>query len=112
MSIIQTLGRLDGGFFIGRATDAEQELVRSIVETGKAGSLTITLSIKPATRGGAMVIRGDVKLKKPAEAPTETMMFATEDGELLVDDPKQMRLDLQVIPEATADHVNQKLRTV
>lgn len=110
MSIIQTLGRLDGGFFIGRATDAEQDLVRAINETGKAGKLTITISIKPATRGGAMVVRGDIKVNKPTEPPMETMMFANESGELLADDPRQQQLDLRVVPDA-AETVPTHLKT-
>lgn len=109
MSIMQTMARLQDGFFLGKASDAERELVRSIQETGKAGSLVITLTIKPATRGGAMVVRGDIKVKRPADIPMESMMFAGPDGELLTDDPRQERLDLRVVEEDQAPIILKKV---
>lgn len=103
MSIIQLLGQLDGGFFLGKATDAQHELVRAISDTGKGGKLIIEINIKPATRSSAMVVRGNIKLTKPAEPPLETIMFGTEDGDLLANDPRQVQLDLRVIPEQDAN---------
>ena len=110
MSIIQTLGRLHGGFFLGQATDAEQDLVRAIQDTGKAGTLILEIRIKPATRGGAMVVSGDIKVKKPSEPATETMMFANSSGELLADDPHQLQLDLRCVPDASdSTNINLKI---
>jgi hypothetical protein len=108
MSLIQTLGRLDDGFFLGKCTDAQQDLVRAIQDTGKGGKLIIEINIKPATRGGAMVVGGKIKLTKPAEPPTETMMFASESGELLGDDPRQMQLDLRVVPDLETTPIHLK----
>ncbi len=43
-----------------------------------------------------MLITGKHQLKKPLEAPLEALMFATPEGNLVIDDPKQEKLDLKV----------------
>lgn len=93
--IMDTLKHIGGGVFIDTASDKMSELVQSVGENGKAGSLTLTITVKPATRGGAMHITGKYVLKKPAEAPMEALLFATPEGNLVADDPKQSKLDLK-----------------
>jgi hypothetical protein len=46
-----------------------------------------------------MHVTGKYALKKPAEAPMETLLFATPEGNLLADDPKQNKLDLKTTEE-------------
>ncbi|MDR2173634.1 MAG: hypothetical protein LBE32_05465 [Burkholderiales bacterium] len=110
--ITETLKHIGGGVFIDTASDKMQELVQAVGESGKAGSLTLTITVKPATRGGAMYLTGKYALKKPAEAPLEAMLFATPEGNLVADDPKQQKLDLKTTDEAPKElkfvPINQK----
>lgn len=94
--ITDTLRHIGGGVFIDLASDKMNELVTAVSESGKAGKLTLEVSVKKATRGGAMHITGKLSLKKPAEEPMEAMLFATPEGNLVADDPKQTKLDLKV----------------
>lgn len=86
--ITDTLRHIGGGIFIDTASDKMAELV-------------IEIGCKKATRGGAMHLTGKVTLKKPAEDPMEAMLFATPEGNLLSEDPKQTKLDLKVADGAT-----------
>lgn len=95
--ITDTLRHIGGGVFIDTASDKMAELVAAVDSSGKAGKLTMEVTIKKATRGGAMLVTGKVRLTKPAEEPLETMLFATPEGNLVTEDPNQAKLDLKVI---------------
>lgn len=97
--ITDTLRHIGGGVFIDMASDKLAELVAAVDSSGKSGKLTLDVSVKKATRGGAMIITGKVKMTKPAEEPLEAMLFATPEGNLVADDPNQKSLDLKIIGE-------------
>lgn len=100
--ITDTIRHIGGGVFIDTASDKLAELVSAVDQSGKSGKLDLSITIKKATRGGAMHISGTVKLSKPAtEEPMECMLFATPEGNLVPDDPKQKKLDLRSVPDAT-----------
>ena len=67
--ITDTLRHIGGGVFIDTASDKLAELVNAVAESGKSGRIDLTINVKKATRGGAMILTGKVKLTKPAEAP-------------------------------------------
>lgn len=101
--ITDTLRHIAGGVFIDMASDKMAELVSAVDASGKAGKLTLEVSVKKATRGGAMLVTGKVKLTKPAEEAMEAMLFSTPEGNLVADDPRQQKLDLKsVTPAADA----------
>lgn len=87
--ITDTLRHIGGGVFVDTASDKLAELVSAVDSTGKAGRLDLTITVKKASRGGAMLLVGKVRLTKPAEEPMEAMLFATPEGNLVVDDPHQ-----------------------
>lgn len=97
-----TLRHIGGGVFIDTASDKLSELVHAVDETGKAGKLLLEVTVKKASRGGAMNIVGKVTLKKPAEEPMEALLFATPEGNLVADDPNQRKLDLKVAGDSDA----------
>lgn len=99
--ITDTLRHIGGGVFIDLASDKMNELVTAVDTTGKSGKLTLEVSVKKATRGGAMHITGKVTVKKPAEDALEAMLFATPEGNLVADDPHQQKLDLKHVATAT-----------
>lgn len=99
--ITDTLRHIGGGVFLDASSDKLAELVSAVETSGKAGSLTLIISVKKATRGGAMLVTGRLKLTKPAEEPMEAMLFATPDGNLLAENPHQQKLDLKVASGAS-----------
>ncbi len=96
--ITETMNSIGRGSFLAKATVELQELVRLVNDTGKAGTLTLTITVKQASSSGAMTISGKSTLKKPPEEPMETLLFATPEGNLVADNPNQRKLDLKVIP--------------
>lgn len=100
--ITDTLRLLDEGAFIDRCSEQMAALVRGVEETGKAGKLVLTLEVKRGTKG-AMLIRPDVTCKVPEPKPEPTMLWATPDGSLTVDNPKQQKLDLRAVDPDTGE---------
>lgn len=72
------------------------DLVKSIVSTNKAGSLTIKIDVKPST-AGALAVKAAVVAKKPKGLPPESLLWPTPDGNLQADDPRQMKIDLKPV---------------
>lgn len=68
------------------------ELTQKCVETGRAGVLTLTLQLKPG-KGGQIEVFDDVKVKLPKEERGSSIMFATPEGNLQREDPRQMQID-------------------
>ena len=99
--ITDTLRHIGGGVFIDTASDKLAELVAAVDSSGKQGKITLDITVKKATRGGAMHITGKVRLTKPAEEAMEAMLFATPEGNLVAEDPSQQKLDLKAVTTAT-----------
>lgn len=98
--ITDTIRHIGGGVFIDTASDKLAELVAAVDSSGKPGKLNLAITIKKATRGGAMHVSGTVTLTKPPAEPLECMLFATPEGNLVADDPKQAKLDLKAVAGA------------
>lgn len=93
--IIDVLRQIAGGALLDQAADQFADVVRAIDANGGKGELTIKLTVKKASRGSAMLITGKSTPKKPAEEPMEAMLWATAEGNLVADDPRQQKLDLK-----------------
>jgi hypothetical protein len=72
-------------------TDELIALTNKCQETGRAGSITLTIKIKPG-KGGQLEIEDDIKTKLPKPERGSTMMFATIEGHLSRADPRQAEL--------------------
>jgi len=107
--ITDVLRDLRRGGCVAEATDALADLVNAVTEHGKAGRLTIELTVRPATRGtGALVIADKIAVKMPVPQTSESLMFATPEGSLLPEDPRQSKLELRAAEAQRPD----ELRTV
>ena len=95
--IHETLKHLMGGTFLEEAGDRLAELVAAVDSTGKAGKITLTIAVKKSTKS-AMAVTADIKISKPMEAPDAMLMFATPEGNLLTEDPRQQKLALKQVP--------------
>lgn len=83
------------------------ELINAVSMNGKAGTLTMKISIKPST-AGALAVKAEVSINKPKGLPPESLLWATPEGNLIAEDPRQTKLDLK---QVSADPVRE-LKTV
>lgn len=72
------------------------ELVNAVTANNKAGSLTLKIHIKPST-AGALAVRSEVSTVKPKGMPPESLLWATPEGNLMAEDPRQTKLDLKPV---------------
>jgi len=100
--ITDTLRLLDEGAFLDHCSEQLAKLVRGVEETGKAGKLQLTLEVKRGTKG-AMLIRPDCAVKVPEAKLEPTMLWATPEGNLTPDNPKQQKLDLRQVDPDTGE---------
>lgn len=94
--ITHALRMLDGGAFLDIAGDKLAALVKSIEDTGKSGTLTIKLELK-RVGGGAIQITPHISCKTPEAKPEATLLWATVEGNLTVENPSQQKLDLRSV---------------
>lgn len=92
--ITDTLRLLNDGMFLDECSEAMAALVKGVDDTGKAGTLTIKLALKKS--GGAIELIPTVTAKTPEPKPDSTLLWATVEGNLSVDNPAQRKLDLKV----------------
>lgn len=69
-------------------------LVEAVRATGRKGSLTYTLTIKPASKGETvtLMVEDAVSVKRPNPERGTTVFFATNDNGLQRNDPRQPEL--------------------
>jgi hypothetical protein len=71
-----------------------RDLLAAIDETGKGGSITYKLSIKPeAKTGGAVLVTDDVKATLPVLDRPASIFFVDSHYRLCRNDPRQLTLD-------------------
>jgi hypothetical protein len=88
-----TLREVRGGVVLDELAEQMQALVNAVTESGKSGKLTLTIEVKPFDKvDGAMVLRDTVKLTLPKITSAGTVMFATPEGNLQRNHPKQDEL--------------------
>lgn len=100
----QQLAFLNKGTLDAEVTEKLEQLVKAVRETGKGGDIILKLTVQPLNKRNEDQLRiiPDVKLKLPELEKAETIMFSTADGDLLRDDPNQIKMDLKVIDEKPA----------
>lgn len=80
----------------GEISEKLQELVAAVVEHEKAGTLTLTVTVKPAGNGtNQYVVTDEVKVKAPEAARGASLFFADGRGNLSRSDPRQPELPLR-----------------
>lgn len=95
----ETLKDIREGALLTELPQALQEVLAAVRATGKAGKLTLTLSIKPLEgSANSILISDDVKTTLPEPTRLTTVMFVTDDNELTRRDPRQPKLpDMGVV---------------
>ncbi|HUN01075.1 MAG TPA: hypothetical protein PLI96_11410 [Halothiobacillus sp.] len=92
------LGEHRGGVLHDEISDALQEVVASVANEGKAGKLTLTITVKPANAGeGALAVTDDIKLTLPKETKSGSIFFVSPENNLIREDPRQRSLELREV---------------
>lgn len=92
-SLLATLQRHRGGKVLEEASAKLAEVVAGVMASGKPGSVTITLNVKVASRGqNAVTLTDKVAGKVPTAATPDSFWFASEEGALMKDDPRQREM--------------------
>ncbi len=92
--ILDTLKAIDRGGFVERLNEELGKVVKGVFLTDGKGSLTIKLDLVPNGEG-QVTVKPDVKAKVPIKPVRPSIFFATVDGALKRDDPRQSRMELE-----------------
>lgn len=95
----QQMAFFNKGMLDSEVTEMLAELVKAVRDTGKKGSLTLTINVSMLNRRdeNAMKITPNIKSKLPVLERADTIMYSTYDGALLRNDPDQPSLDLREV---------------
>lgn len=78
-------------------TEQLQQLVAAVVETGKGGTITLRLDVKPHGDGATMVT-AHIGTKLPKAQGGGAIFFITPENNLERQDPRQADLPLRAVP--------------
>ena len=94
----------DGGASLD-AAEALAELMEAVVATGRAGSLTLTVKISPASKGNVMAFAFEdtLTVKAPKAEKGQPLLFRRRDGSLSRRDERQPELPLRAVPTDVVD---------
>ena len=75
--------------------DELAELTKRVMATGKVGSITLTLQVKPMDDGTTVKVTDKITVKTPRFDTAATVFFPDEQGNLLRNRPDQPELPLR-----------------
>lgn len=81
------------GRVVDDATEKLQRVVEAVIETGKPGTLTLEITVKPQKNDAEQVVLiSKVKAKTPEQELPDAIFFVDSDFDLVRDDPKQREM--------------------
>lgn len=93
-----TTRNLRHGAFLDECAEALQAVVAEVEKTGKSGKLVVELTVKPASKTqGAVTVLDKITTKLPQLPAGETILFVTNENNLVTQDPRQAKMDLRVV---------------
>jgi len=88
-----TLAQLAKGKTNTQLSEQLREVVAAVAKTKKNGKLQITINVKPQKSvEGAVIVSAVSKANAPAFEQPASIFYATDDGNLVRDDPHQQSL--------------------
>jgi len=79
------------------------ELVSRVVDTGKKGSLTYTVTVEPTKGTNALTVHDEIKLRLPENARDASLFFTDANGNLSRSDPNQLTFEgIREVPAPAA----------
>lgn len=97
----QTLREMRHGRSLAELSEQLALLVASVRSTGKAGSLTYKITVKPASAGDVVTVQleDDVKPNIPKPPRGNSIFYANENNSLQRTDPRQREFDIREVPK-------------
>lgn len=90
-----------GGATHDDLSDRLQELVAAVTDEGRAGTLTMTISIKPLGKNDGLEVGVDLKIKPPVPKVGVSLFFASPENNLVRQDPRQQTMELREVGPAS-----------
>lgn len=93
--LADVLRGVDKGRALDSAADALHALVTAVQETGKPGTITLTVKVGPlpkARTNDSLLVTASVTSKMPVIDGNPSMFFVDDEGNLTRSDPRQIRL--------------------
>lgn len=104
----KTLAEISHGDLQDQASEMLRELACAVRDTGKKGSITITLEVKPRGRDcGQVELSGVCAIKSPVPDIAPSMLFVSEDGTFHKDNPAQLKMNFADMPKPLSKTANQ-----
>ncbi|WP_323997230.1 hypothetical protein [Pasteurella multocida] len=99
-----TLSQLNRGELNDELTEVLANVIKAVRDTRKQGSVTLNLKISMLnTRTENQIkITPMVSSKIPELDREESIVFSTADGDVLFDEPNQIKMDLKTVEEKPA----------
>lgn len=95
-TILDVLTTLSNGHAHDLADEALREITQAVLDTGKAGTLTIKIEVK--LNGERTVsLSPTISTKTPQHSMGQTIFFAQDNGDLSRSDPQQRDLPLREV---------------
>jgi len=88
---LHLVAQLDSGRLADDFAGKYPLLVEAVRNTGKKGTITLTLTLEPDNMGEVCVLNvtGRVRTALPERDPRKTVFYATDDNQLVRDNPLQ-----------------------
>ncbi len=103
-SALSIIGQIRRGQLVEELSELVAALSRDVVASRKAGSITIKLVVRPSKLAENGVEMADsVSVKVPPRETKPTLFFASAEGALTRDDPRQGELPINVVGIRTKD---------
>jgi hypothetical protein len=115
INVLETLQELRHGLFVAELEHELASLVDAVTHAARAGKLTITLTLGPASKGNVetLILTDAITVKAPSLERGGTILFPTEAGALSRRDPRQPELDgIREAPPAPAGPLREAPRRV
>lgn len=99
---VHMLNTMDYGVTPQELSDDIAQLLQAVQDTGKQGTLTLKITVKPESlSAGQVSIKPDVTLKAPQLPRDKSLMFMTPDMNLQRDDPRQHSMKFEAVETTT-----------
>lgn len=72
-----------------------RDLVARVMDTGKGGSISLKITVEPmkGSKGSALVVTDEIKLRLPEHDRQSSLFFSDREGNLVREDPNQLAFD-------------------
>lgn len=101
---MSTLNSMDYGVTPEELSDELAEVVQAVRDTGKQGTVTLKLTIKPESiSNGQVSITPEVKANAPQMPRDKALMYFTPDNNLQREDPRQKKLAFEAVEGGKAE---------